>query len=65
MAKVIRLPDLEAGWRWPRQLNIHTADIKQECLNWVSSFGAFTPRHRRPSTNVTLVSGTRIYLPLS
>ncbi|KAH6653461.1 isoprenoid synthase domain-containing protein [Truncatella angustata] len=47
MAKFIRLPDLEAGWRWPRQVNIHTADIKQECLDWVSSFGAFTPQAQK------------------
>ncbi|KAH6658525.1 terpenoid synthase [Truncatella angustata] len=47
MAGTIYLPDLEAGWLWPRRLNIHTPDIRQECLDWAASFGAFTPRAQK------------------
>ena len=47
MTETIYLPDLEAGWLWPRRLNIHTADIRQECLDWAASFGAFTPRAQK------------------
>ncbi len=43
----IYLPDLEAHWKWPRRVNPYTADIKQECLEWAASFGAFTPRAQK------------------
>lgn len=37
----IRLPDLEAVWRWPRLVNPHMPEIEQKCLEWSASFGAF------------------------
>ncbi|KAI0023873.1 terpenoid synthase [Xylariomycetidae sp. FL0641] len=40
----ITLPDFEAGWMWPRRVNPHTAEIRQECIDWAASFGAFTPK---------------------
>ncbi|KUJ12619.1 terpenoid synthase [Mollisia scopiformis] len=43
MASRIFFPDLEANWMWPRRVNPHTPEIKQECLEWVGRFGAFTP----------------------
>ena len=39
----IILPELEAVWKWPRNLSPHLADIEQECLEWSASFEAFTP----------------------
>ncbi|KAH8194162.1 hypothetical protein TruAng_011674 [Truncatella angustata] len=58
MAKIIRPLDLEAGWRWPRQLNIHTADTKQGCLDWMASFRTFSghlPRNSGPWRNLAFV----------
>ncbi|KAH6645714.1 terpenoid synthase [Truncatella angustata] len=59
MATTVYLPDLEAGWLWPRRLNIHTAEIKQECLKWVASFGAFTPQAQQTfdKCNFNLLAG--------
>lgn len=37
----IRLPKLEARWRWPRLVSSCLAEIEQECLEWISSFTAF------------------------
>ncbi|KAH8651060.1 isoprenoid synthase domain-containing protein [Xylariales sp. PMI_506] len=37
----IRLPKLEAGWRWPRLVNPYLAEVEQECLDWTASFTAF------------------------
>lgn len=37
----IRLPSLEATWRWPRLVSPYLAEIEQECLNWSASFTAF------------------------
>jgi hypothetical protein len=39
----IKLPPLEAYWRWPRYVNPHLDDVEQECLEWSASFGAFDP----------------------
>ncbi|KAI1842182.1 hypothetical protein JX265_001457 [Neoarthrinium moseri] len=59
MAKTVYLPDLEAGWLWPRRLNIHTADIRQESLDWAASFGAFTPQAQKAfdKCNFNLLTG--------
>ncbi|KAI0125634.1 terpenoid synthase [Xylariales sp. AK1849] len=59
MAVTVYLPDLEAGWLWSRRLNIHTADIKQECLDWAASFEAFTPRAQKAfdKCNFNLLTG--------
>ncbi len=46
-AQKVVLMDLEANWKWPRRVNPHTADIKQECLDWVATFGAFTPEAQK------------------
>ncbi|KAF4628238.1 hypothetical protein G7Y89_g9908 [Cudoniella acicularis] len=43
----IFLGDLEASWKWPRRTNPHTLEIKQECLEWVASFRAFTPEAQK------------------
>ncbi|KAK8008235.1 terpenoid synthase [Apiospora marii] len=37
----IRLPELEAFWKWPRQVNPHLAEVEEECLEWSASFNAF------------------------
>ena len=39
----IKLPPLEAYWRWPRYVSPHLDDVEQECLEWSASFGAFDP----------------------
>ncbi|KAJ2975426.1 hypothetical protein NUW58_g8359 [Xylaria curta] len=39
----IRLPELEGVWKWPRLVNPHLADVGAECLDWATSFEAFTP----------------------
>ncbi|PMD27043.1 terpenoid synthase [Hyaloscypha hepaticicola] len=55
----ILLPDLEANWMWPRRVNPHTQNIKQECLEWVASFGAFTPEAQKAfdKCNFNLLAG--------
>ncbi|KAK8071749.1 terpenoid synthase [Apiospora saccharicola] len=37
----IRLPELEALWKWPRQVNPHLSEVEEECLEWSASFNAF------------------------
>lgn len=39
--KKIRLPELEALWKWPRQVNPHLSEVEKECLEWSASFSAF------------------------
>lgn len=43
----IRLPHLEALWKWPRVVNPHLLEIEQDCLAWSASFGAFDPKTQR------------------
>jgi hypothetical protein len=38
---LIRLPELESLWPWPRMVNPYLAEIEPECLEWSASFGAF------------------------
>lgn len=40
----IRLPHLEALWKWPRLVNPYLPEIEQDCLEWSASFGAFDPK---------------------
>ncbi|KAI1339684.1 terpenoid synthase [Xylariaceae sp. FL0016] len=47
MTQIIMLPDFEAGWKWPRQVNPFTNDIRQESQAWTASFGAFSPRAQK------------------
>lgn len=37
----IRLPELEALWKWPRQVSPHLSEVEEECLEWSASFNAF------------------------
>ncbi|KAK8061943.1 terpenoid synthase [Apiospora phragmitis] len=39
--KRIRLPELEALWKWPRQVSPHLSEVEEECLEWSASFNAF------------------------
>lgn len=47
MTLKIRLPDLNAEWKWPRRMNPHTADIQEESSEWVTKFKAFTPEAQK------------------
>ncbi|ROV94058.1 hypothetical protein VMCG_08230 [Cytospora schulzeri] len=44
MSQIVHLPDLQGNWKWPRRINPHTEEIRQESLDWAASFGAFSPR---------------------
>ncbi|KAL7791176.1 isoprenoid synthase domain-containing protein [Trichoderma afarasin] len=37
----VRLPPLEAGWRWPRLVSSYLEEVEEECLKWSASFTAF------------------------
>ncbi|KAL7796671.1 isoprenoid synthase domain-containing protein [Trichoderma ceciliae] len=37
----IRIPSLEARWRWPRLVSSYLAEVEEECLRWSASFTAF------------------------
>ncbi|KAK8132275.1 hypothetical protein PG999_000448 [Apiospora kogelbergensis] len=39
--KQIRLPELEALWKWPRQVSPHLSEVAEESLEWCSSLNAF------------------------
>ncbi|KAI0146266.1 isoprenoid synthase domain-containing protein [Xylariaceae sp. FL1272] len=39
----IKIPELEAAWKWPRLVSPHLANIEHKCLEWAASFGAFDP----------------------
>lgn len=47
MAPVLTLPDFQADWNWPRRLNPHTDEIRQESSDWAASFGAFSARAQK------------------
>ncbi|KAK7731781.1 hypothetical protein SLS53_008602 [Cytospora paraplurivora] len=59
MAQIILLPDFQAKWRWPRQINPETEGIRQETLDWTASFKAFTPRAQEAfdKCNFNLLTG--------
>jgi hypothetical protein len=43
----VKLPHLEALWRWPRLVNPYLPEIDQKCLEWSASFAAFDPETQR------------------
>lgn len=47
MSPLIFLPDFQSEWQWPRQLNPHTDEIRQESQEWAAKFGAFSPRAQK------------------
>ncbi|TVY83697.1 Delta(6)-protoilludene synthase [Lachnellula suecica] len=59
MTHEIFLPDLEAGWKWPRRISPYIPEIRQECLDWVASFKAFTPEAQKAfdRCNFNLLTG--------
>lgn len=42
--KKIYLPDTLAEWPWPRAINPHYAEAKEESQAWAASFNAFSPK---------------------
>jgi hypothetical protein len=62
IAPKILLPDFEANWMWPRRVNPHTPDIKQECLEWVATFGAFTPEAQKAFDKCNFSESTLFWL---
>ncbi|THH26436.1 hypothetical protein EUX98_g7752 [Antrodiella citrinella] len=42
-----RLPDTLAAWPWPRRINPHYAEVKQDSAAWLESFQAFGPRAQK------------------
>ncbi|KAI1498321.1 terpenoid synthase [Biscogniauxia marginata] len=47
MSQKIQIPDFEANWMWHRRMNPHVNEIRQKCLEWAASFGAFTPEAQK------------------
>ncbi|KAI0056125.1 terpenoid synthase [Artomyces pyxidatus] len=39
-----RLPDILAGWPWPRVINPYHDEVKAECEKWFRSFNALGPK---------------------
>ena len=40
----IFLPNVLAGWPWPRRINPNYGVLKKEADAWITSFQAFNPR---------------------
>ena len=47
LPKKVRLPELEALWKWPRQVNPHLSGVAKESLEWCASFNAFDVETQR------------------
>jgi len=43
----IRIPELEARWRWPRAVSPFLPEVDRESLEWSASFNAFDPETQR------------------
>lgn len=43
----IRIPELEARWRWPRAVSPFLTEVDRESLEWCASFNAFDPETQR------------------
>lgn len=43
----IRIPELEARWKWPRAVSPFLADVDRGSLEWSASFNAFDPETQR------------------
>ncbi|KAK1834419.1 isoprenoid synthase domain-containing protein [Podospora conica] len=43
----LRIPELEARWRWPRAVSPYLPEVEQESLEWSASFNAFDPETQR------------------
>jgi hypothetical protein len=46
-SKEIRLPNTMANWPFPRMINPHYKEVKEECDAWFRGFDAFTPKSQR------------------
>ncbi|KAK3390822.1 isoprenoid synthase domain-containing protein [Podospora didyma] len=57
--QILLLPDFESRQKWPRMLNPHWADMKEETLEWCRKFGAFTPAGQKAfdKCNFSLLCG--------
>ncbi|ETW81359.1 hypothetical protein HETIRDRAFT_51706 [Heterobasidion irregulare TC 32-1] len=47
MTTKIYLPDTLAHWRWPRRINPHYLEVKEEAAAWIASFRVFSPKAQR------------------